>query len=388
MGKIKSTHIRSFVLSALFLLVIYMPFIDNLFHFSTDALPAENRRLAPKPKMNITSLDYYPEKYEAFFDDHFNFRNDLILLYSGFRLNLLGISPFDKVAEGKNGFLFNAHEYLAEYRSKDLFSKSELKRIAQAFEYRQTWCNERRIKYYVAVVPSKPTIYEENTPDFVYRVHGISRYDQLKEYLTENSTFRMIDLKNALLSHKKDYLIYYKTDQHWNNLGAFFGYEAIMKSIKTDFPALDVLSPDDYKLEIDSIGGKGLAWLINKPDDYPDTDIILHPLFTPRAQSGEKANYPIPETFYYKNEYEVRFYIPGSNQPKAMIIRDSFTNALMPYLNETFSETVYIWDNWQYQLNKPIVEQEKPDILLVIMTEIHFFKLLNNIEEFEDLPVN
>jgi hypothetical protein len=38
-------------------------------------------------------------------------------------------------------------------------------------------------------------------------------------------------------------------------------------------------------------------------------------------------------------------------------------------LSESFSKAVYIIDNWEYKLNEDIVEIEKPDIMLYLISE-------------------
>ncbi len=383
MIRFKNIHIKSLILSFAFLLVIYMPFFDYVFNLSTPNLAAENRKLAEKPKVDITSLDYFPKEYDAYFSDHFHFRNDLILLHSSYKFNILGISPFKMVAEGKEGWLFHATEYLEEYRSKELFSKKDLKKMAAALEYRQKWYNDRGIKFYMAVAPNKASIYEEYIPGFVYRVHGTSKYDQLKDYLEENSTFNLIDVKDVIYKKKKDHLLYYKTDPHWNILGAFMAYQEIMKTIKKDFPDIQPLTINDYSIKYDTVPGKGLARILNMVSEYPDIDVLLHPRFKVKATYYPKTIYQVPEEFYYKKEYEIRWFVPESKQPSAMIIRDSFTNALIRRFAETFGQTLFIWDSWKYQLNESIVENEKPDILLIVIIEKNLPMFFENIEDFE-----
>jgi len=383
MTRVKNVHISYLILSFGFVLVIFLSFFDQVLNWSTPNIAAENRRLASKPKLDIERLDYFPKEYDAYFNDHFGFRNDLIIFNSGFRLNVLGISPFEKVAKGKEGWLFSAKEYLVDYRAKQLFTNSDLEKIAKALEYRKDWCNKQDIKFYLAVAPGKPSIYEEYLPSFLRRVHGISRYEQLKNYLSENSTFELIDLQNSMITNKTNDLLYYKTDPHWNSMGGFFAYQEILNTIQMDFPQLSILKLDDYSLSYDSIPGRNLARMLNMPEEYPDIEVMLSPKFETKATWGKKENYIIPEDFYYKKEYEIVKYVPGSNQPKIMIIRDSFINALIPYIDETFSRTVYIWDNWKYQLNKPIVENEKPDVLLILLVEKNLINLLENIDNIE-----
>ena len=68
----------------------------------------------------------------------------------------------------------------------------------------------------------------------------------------------VIDLKEDLVNNIDyfDYLPYRKQDTHWNEIGGFWGYKSLMKSIKQDFPNLKSLSVDDiYKLDTINLRG-------------------------------------------------------------------------------------------------------------------------------------
>lgn len=375
--------VGSFFTIMLFLMVIYAPFLDIFLNISTPPLKVENRQLASEPRLDIHYLDKFPPEGDAWFNDHFNFRNDLILINSWIKLNIFGITPYDKVAEGEDGWLFNAHEYLESYRSKDLFTDLELEKFKEAFEYRKKWLAENNIKFYISIPPNKPDIYEEFIPKYVYQKHGYSKYDQLKTYLEENTEIQIIDLKDALISKKSAGLLYYKTDPHWNDLGAFYAYQTIVERIQEDFPGIIPLKKENFTIRFDTIDGKVLARMLNMADEFMDVEAKLTPLISMKAKYGQKKNYPIPADFPYKGEYEMVRMVPGSAQPKALIIRDSFTNAMKIYFDETFSTTVYLWDEWKYRLNKEIVENEKPDLVLFIVVEKNLPMLLENIEEYE-----
>ena len=71
---------------------------------------------------------------------------------------------------------------------------------------------------------------------------------------------------------------------------------------------------------------------------------------------------------YVKNE-GVNGVITMSNKPyKVLVFRDSFANAITPYLSETFGEVEYIWN---YNLNnfQDKIKEFKPDIIIVEMVE-------------------
>ena len=51
----------------------------------------------------------------------------------------------------------------------------------------------------------------------------------------------------------------------------------------------------------------------------------------------------------------------AASGPRAVIFRDSFANALIPYLSENFSRVLYVWAR---DLVPRIVEREEPDVVI------------------------
>ena len=47
--------------------------------------------------------------------------------------------------------------------------------------------------------------------------------------------------------------------------------------------------------------------------------------------------------------------------PRAVIFRDSFGSAMIPYLSEHFSRAVYVWRN---DFDPSLVEAERPDVVI------------------------
>jgi hypothetical protein len=58
-----------------------------------------------------------------------------------------------------------------------------------------------------------------------------------------------------------------------------------------------------------------------------------------------------------------------------VVIRDSFGGYLIPYLSSWFRESVFLFDNWEYRANDTIIQQEKPDIVLLMVYEPHLRKI-------------
>jgi len=374
----------SIILIIVFLMTLCLPLMDSFLGISSKENYSENRQLASQPKFDINDLDHFTPDYNTYYSDNFNFRNDLIKLHSNFKFNVLGISPFPKkVAQGKNGWLYDAGVYMDYYRCKEPFSASQLEEFQNILEYRYQWLESKGINYYLVVVPVKANVYPEYLPDFVYKLRSNSKLDQLIGHLDDHSSFRLIDLRKNLFRHKNINFLYHKTDTHWNDLGAFYGASAIIDSIQNDFSILNSYNIADYQIDTSSINGKVLASMLNMNDKIRETEIKLTPKFEKKAHGGKPHNYPIPESFPYKPEFQLVNETDNDELPKALIVRDSFTNAMKKYLRESFNRTVFIWDNWEYGLNKHIVETEKPDIVITIVVEKSLHNILEHASEEE-----
>lgn len=62
-----------------------------------------------------------------------------------------------------------------------------------------------------------------------------------------------------------------------------------------------------------------------------------------------------------------------SNQKTALIFRDSYFTALIPYLSLHFEKVIYIWD---HKINMDIVDREKPDVVMSLCVERYLNRLL------------
>lgn len=91
--------------------------------------------------------------------------------------------------------------------------------------------------------------------------------------------------------------------------------------------------------------------------------------------------YKIPNNidYYTGNSFEKRYSSNCNNDLKVFIIRDSFSENLIPFLSTNFKESIYIWDNWEYKLMKDYIIKEKPDIVMTILWENYIEKLVDNI---------
>ncbi len=364
----------------LFLVFIYFPIVNDVLHVTKKFHLQEKRAQVKKPDLRFDTLNKLFAQYRRYYKDSFSLRNILIYLNNLYKVKLYGFSPVSKTIIGKNGWLFMAKESenvneVDYFRSKKLFSKEELKHWRNTLEQRRDWLANRGILYFFIIVPNKSTIYSEFMPDFIHPVRNQSRLDQLLNYLKKNSDFQIIDVRKVLINAKKDCEVYYKTDSHWNEYGAYIAYREIMKYIGKYFKNIKPMSISNFEIEIRNRFGGDLAITLSLQDTIYRENFIEFRSKIPLKARGKRLGNISKYVSQTCSECRV------SGLPNAVIVHDSFIHELKPFISEHFSRILYVWD-WGLNFYSDIIEKEKPKIVIEEMAERFLMNMrLNNPDE-------
>lgn len=351
-------RIEETLLVILFIAALALPVVGLVFHFDITPPHKENRVLAPLPTL---SLDYHsfgalPEKFKAYFEDHFGFRNTLIRWQALVKVRWLGVSSSAQVVLGKDGWLFYAAEHSIEsYRGTDPLQPEQLAQWQRILESRRAWLARRNIRYLFTVAPDKHTIYPEYMPDSINKVRADSRLDQLIGYLREHSDIEILDLRPSLEAAKQRHRTYHLTDTHWNDYGGLIAYRAIIEELRKSFPGMEALSESDFEISTQERNGMGIAAILGLDDVLREDAIVLRPLKSYHQFPGD-ASVMITHISDGKE----------SSLPRLVMFRDSFSSALIPYLDHHFSRAVYVWDK---RLDPKVIEAECPNVVIQEMVE-------------------
>lgn len=363
-----------------FLVFIYFPIANDVLHVTKKFHLQEKRAQVKKPDLRFDELYEFLAKYRCYYKDKFNLRNILIYLNNLYKVKLYNFSPVSKTIIGKNGWLFMAKEnkYVNEvdyFRSIKPFSEEELKHWRNALEQRRDWLANRGIHYFFIIAPNKSTIYSEFMPDFLHPVRNESRLDQLLNYLKKNSDFQIIDLRKVLINAKKDCEVYYKTDSHWNEYGAYIAYREIMRYIGKYFENIKPMPISNFKIEIKNRFGGDLAITLSLQNNVYREDYIGFKSKIPLKARGRRLGNISKYVSQTCSECS------ASGLHNAVIVHDSFIHELKPFISEHFSRILYIWD-WDLNFYSGIIEKEKPKIVIEEMAERFLMNMrLNNPDE-------
>jgi SGNH hydrolase-like domain, acetyltransferase AlgX len=358
----------SLLLGAIFLIVIFLPIIDETLSLDLDTDEStEKRALAVRPDFNLDSLETFSKRYENYTDDNFSFRNFLVKINTMVSSKVYDVSAVPDVLIGKNGWLYyvakSQGSSLEDYMGLIRVDSVNLKWMLSSMERTNLQLTKMGIEFVFVVVPDKQTIYPEFLPS---NVHENRRYPtrliQIMNYLGKHSSMQIIDL-GAPLKNRKNvarFPFYKKTDSHWNHYGAFSAYQEIMKSMKIE-PLRETDFTWNQPLNLPS---GDLAGMLGASDQFMEDNEIQVKL-----NHGDLVSFKEIE-----NEFGKFLVSTNVNKtlPKLVLFHDSFGPYLQPFLCYNFRECIFV--NGRY--SQEIVDKEKPDVVMVESVERYVDRIM------------
>ena len=238
-------------------------------------------------------------------------------------------------------------------------------------------------KVYSMVVPTNGDFYCPTA----YKEYNASQYDDIVDIESRLSgKVTSVDCYSAIQSHLDEDL-YFRTDHHWQPLGAYYAAEQFAKAAGVPFLELN---EDNFEyLEIDDFVGSiytftNDAALAGDPDTlkyyipnnyYKDEFVIYYyntyyedemkyPFFQ-KDQHGKGAY----SVFMGGDEKIVRLETDVKNGRRLIVFKDSYGNAEIPFYMNSFEE-IYICDVRYFPLNAIdfIKEHDITDVLFTMNT--------------------
>lgn len=195
-----------------------------------------------------------------------------------------------------------------------------------------------------------------------------------------NPRVTAVDAYGALEKHKEEY-IYFRTDHHWTQLGAYYAYEQFMK--QSDGTAV---SKDDFKKNKIT---RVLGYLYDKAEipeiaSLPDTiewydidptgqvEILMHDI----DRSGEDK--PYNGVMYDRSKTDYSFFF-GSDHPVVemvnnelsdgktiVLLKESYSNALAPWLIKSYRRVILVDPRIYKGDFQTVIDKFSPDDVMIV----------------------
>ena len=260
---------------------------------------------------------------------------------------------------GREGWLFYADDSaLEDYQSAELLTPEELEAWRQELVGTRDWLRAQGTAFVFMVVPDKHVIYPEFLPESIHRLHSTYRGEQLVRYLRERTDLSVVDGQAILMARKPIERVYSTTDTHWNDRGVYVGYEALVREAGREIAGLAPL-PRTRFLGSGTGRARGGSGCDARPGRHP-------PRACPRSRTADlprRATLMEPADLHEGYEVaRVVTEISDARLPRAVIFRDSFMSAMVPFLSEHFSRAVYMWQN---DVDRDLVLRERPNLVIL-----------------------
>ena len=356
----------------LFLGAIGLPLLGTFFLAQFNKAANDMRALAPMPELRLKGsvLKAFPDKFNQYWSDNFGFRGTLIRFLNVAKVRWLRVSTSAYVLLGKASWLFyTPHQAGTNYDGVRPFTPQELDDWRRVLEQRRDWLEKRGCRYLVFIPPDKQTIYPEYLDPVFRSRHDQSRLDQLLNHLRDHhSPVQILDVRQPMLATKTRERLYHRTDAHWNDRGAFIGYQHLAGTLSHWFPAVQPWSRSDFEEATMDRPGGDLATMVYLAEVAHEEWLNLLPRRPHLAHAAkEGVAWPkekLEETFPLGKPFATECDDPPL--PRAVMFHDSFCLAMQPFLSEHFRRIAYVWHD---DFFPAVVESERPDVVIQELLE-------------------
>ncbi|GAB4019498.1 alginate O-acetyltransferase AlgX-related protein [Spirosoma koreense] len=356
------------ILAFVFAVLLLLPTLDQLLGLSSRFSSTENRQLSEMPPVNFPHVRSFARQFDRYYKENFGWRNALFYAYSRWKFNILGESPLpEKVIVGKKGWFYLGNSYnniMNQHRGLVPLSADSARLIANHLALRQQELARRGIRLYVFIAPDSQTIYPENLPDHLSVSPEPSRLDVLQQAMRKTKV-PFVDIRDTLWTAKRDHIVYYQTDTHWNDYGTLIGCAALLNRIRRDRPELPPVRIADYHIEKQRGLGGDLTTMLTLQQEMKDP---VYYLITPSTERTAKQTAIIKDPKF--DFPSTRF--SGSGSDRLLFIGDSFSHSMMQFLPSYFRESFFIRDS---KMDTALLQAERPDIVVIEVVERNIDRL-------------
>ena len=272
-------------------------------------------------------------------------------------------------------------QQLGDWMGTNLLSENEKQRVSKAVEDKMKFCDFQGIELIYMVIPNQCLLYPEIMLED--RFPRSDKDETLLDQFTQLATAAgatVLDVYSVFEEHKYDeYKLFHKTDSHWTEYGAYWGYHTLMTEVAKKFPDAAPLEIEGnmrfYTKEVES--GDMMTYFGIPNHLVPETATFVEWLVDcPNRIEFYKPNRCENENSEISKDRVVQNpNAAGKNLPCVMLIRDSYSFSIHSFINQSFS-TVYWNYTWDYQFKKTDIKKADVDYLVYLVSEKNLRSIL------------
>lgn len=322
----------------LFIAIIITPLC--FFNTEPNAMSAiDNRMLTENPFILDGDLT---ENIQSYINDRIGFRDDMITAYTILNDRLFGKMVHPTYTYGKDGFVFGAG-----ITTSNNFQDYHIAFADMVAEI-QAYCTDQNVPFLFVFNPAKPAVYQDKIAD------GINyNRDWVDLFFAEldKRNINYLDNTQPLLELREkgtDGFNQKYDANHWNDLGAFYGTQAILKRLNQLCGSVHVNELEEF-----SVSEKQQTSL--QASKFPIDELV--PQISLNISAVSLYDSYFPELDLHSSYKGFGYYVNSSDYakgtPKALVFQGSYMNSYgCKYMINAFEEYIHVHD-YQNVLNFP-----------------------------------
>jgi hypothetical protein len=295
-------------------------------------------------------------------------RPQMINLYNSFRLNV-GDRLFHDTLAGDDGWLFYMDAVsIADYQRTNLLDEPTLATLRQQLDQLSQDLESQGITLLVVIPPNKSTVYPQYMPSQIPVLAEISLLDQFVQAMGQTGRTRVVDLRATLAGASREQQVYYRTDTHWTDMGAYYAYVQIMQGLASQDPRLAPHPLSHFRMRPGRLGQRDLAQLLG-----------LTNLLESGPQLVLKGSHPLEVSArQLPDGTEIRRVTNQNTRlPKLLVFQDSFYYSLSDFIEPHFKQTTsvpYTESPGVWTLDW--INKRDPDVVIIEAVERNLYQQL------------
>ena len=365
---LKSGKLR-FAPAVLFVAFIFGLAIWFLVNPKADYSSSEKRYLQQFPETSVDTVlsGEFSEKFETYFADHFPQRNMWVGLNSYYNLGI-GLNGRNGVYNSADGYLINVPVDKENYVRKNIRVLAEFKeKIGD-------------VPMTVMLAPSTGYIATDKLPLIHDSYNDDTYFAETAKTLGESGV-NFVDLRETFKQkYAEGVQLYYRTDHHWTTDGAYEGYVKLCEKLGVQPADKDNFAKTAYGGFYGTTYSTSGYWL-TKPDSitvYDNQENTDKNITVKISEDGKDNHYG--SMFFYNHIDEDDKYpvfldgnhalteIQNKNAKNGtiVVIKDSFSHSLAPFLAENYSKVVLVDLRYYKQSVSDLIKKENPEQVVAL----------------------
>ena len=321
----------------------------------------------PEASFENISSGKFGEEFETYFADHFPQRNMWVGLNSYYNLGI-GLNGRNGVYNSADGYLINVPVDKENYVRKNIRVLAEFKeKIGD-------------VPMTVMLAPSTGYIATDKLPLIHDSYNDDTYFAETAKTLGESGV-NFVDLRETFKQkYAEGVQLYYRTDHHWTTDGAYEGYVKLCEKLGVQPADKDSFAKTAYGGFYGTTYSTSGYWL-TKPDSitvYDNQENTDKNITVKISEDGKDNHYG--SMFFYNHIDEDDKYpvfldgnhalteIQNKNAKNGtiVVIKDSFSHSLAPFLAENYSKVVLVDLRYYKQSVSDLIKKENPEQVVAL----------------------